>query len=101
MPETAHVRVQVENFQSIALADVRLDGLTVLVWPSDRGKSALVRAIEGALFNMPGEFFVRTGASFAGVTMQLVEGLDANHHLKGHEIVWVKGGGKNLFQVDK
>ena len=84
------MNVSVQNFQSIALAELVLDGLTVLVGPSDRGKSALVRAIEAALFNTAGDYFVRTGASSARVILTW----------PGHIVQWEKGGGKNQFRID-
>lgn len=94
------MKVRVENFQSIASAELLLDGLTVLVGPSDRGKSAVVRALQGALFNAPGEYFVRAGATFAVVCVEWSTGLDMHHHEGGHRITWAKGGGKNLFEID-
>lgn len=84
------VRVVVTNFQSLGSVELQLEGLTALVGPSDRGKSALVRAIQAALFNLPGEFFVRTGADSSQVTVEW----------DGHRVVWEKGGGKNQFTID-
>ena len=84
------MKVTIDNFQSLGHVELDLQGLTVITGPSDRGKSALVRAIEGALFNLPGDYFVRTGAQFAGVELEW----------PGHKVVWAKGGGKNLFEID-
>lgn len=84
------MRVTVENFQSIAQAVLDIERLTVLVGPSDRGKSSVIRALEGALFNRPGETFVRSGAQIATVTIEW----------RGHTITWRKGAGKNEFEID-
>ena len=90
------IRVNVENFQSLADVEVQLEGLTALVGPSDRGKSALVRAISAALFNLPGEYFVRTGTESARVTIGWLKGSPGDAHV----VVWEKGGGKNQFTID-
>jgi hypothetical protein len=84
------VEITVRNFQAIGHASLRAEGLTVIVGPSDRGKSALLRAIEAGLFNRVGDGFVRVGQASAEV--QLV--------LDGHEVRWEKGSGKNRFMVD-
>ena len=89
------MRVTVENFQSLAKAQIDVEGLTAVVGPSDRGKSALVRAIDGCLFNKGGEQFVREGASFTQVALDWPYGNDQRH-----EVVWTKGGGKNNYQID-
>ncbi len=43
------MRLKVENFQSWTEADLRFDGFTVVVGSSNRGKSALTRALRGLL----------------------------------------------------
>lgn len=90
------LRVRVENFQSLASVEIELTGLTAVVGPSDRGKSALVRAISAALFNLPGEYFVRTGTESATVTVGWLKGSAGD----GHVVIWEKGGGKNQFTID-
>lgn len=91
------MRVSVKNFQSLADASLDVEGLTVLVGPSDLGKSALVRAVSGALFNLPGDFFVRRGASHASVTLEGVPTVDPGKTL---DVTWRKGASKNEFVVD-
>lgn len=55
------MRLSGKNFQSWADFDVEIEGLTVVTGPSDAGKSALFRALKGALRNeLPAEF-VRDG----------------------------------------
>lgn len=91
------MRVHVKNFQSLTDASIDVEGLTVLVGPSDLGKSALVRAVSGALFNLPGDFFVRRGSSFAQVTLEGVPTADPGKTLN---VRWSKGASKNEFEVD-
>lgn len=94
------MKITLDNFQSIGHAEIDVEGLTVIVGPSDRGKSALVRAVDGALFNKSGDQFVREGAEFTVVTLRWEVGLDAGHHMVGHQVTWQKGGGKNNFRID-
>ena len=84
------IRVKIENFQSIQEAEFEIDKYTVLTGPSNSGKSAICRAIEGALFNRSGDGFVRNGEKFAQVTIQT----------DSQEIVWTKGSGKNHYTVN-
>lgn len=90
------MKVHVQNFQSLKDAQLDVEGLTVIVGPSDLGKSALVRAIEAALFNLPGDYFVRAGATFAEVHLAEVP-TAAGGTL---DVVWRKGKGKNEFVVN-
>lgn len=50
-----------QNFQSWAEFGVDIQGLTVLVGPSDKGKSAIFRALKGLLRNELPASFVRNG----------------------------------------
>src|SRR6187551_1753821 len=90
------MKVTVRNFQS--LGDVTLDasGLTVVVGRSNLGKSALIRAMTGALFNRPGEAFVRIGKTHAEVSLT-----DLPTVLKGPlNVEWTKGHNLNEFHVN-
>jgi len=86
--------IRVRDFQALGTAELVAEGLTVVVGPSDRGKSALLRAIEAGLFNRTGEGFVRVGQTSAQVALTF------NGDGRDHEVVWEKGGGKNQFNVD-
>jgi energy-coupling factor transporter ATP-binding protein EcfA2 len=55
------MHARIENFQSHADTQVEIEGFTVILGPSNHGKSALVRAVAAALFNRPGDAFVRHG----------------------------------------
>ena len=53
------MRLSVKNFQPWADATLDIDGLTVLVGPSNKGKSSLFRALKGILRNDIPEEFIR------------------------------------------
>lgn len=84
------IKVKIENFQSIKDIEFEIDKYTVLTGPSNSGKSAICRAIEGALFNRSGDGFVRNGEKHAQVTLIT----------DTHEIVWAKGSGKNHYTIN-
>lgn len=69
-------RVLVENFQSHEKSEFEfVNGLNVIVGPSDQGKSAVIRAIKWVLFNEPrGSEFIRNGASLARVEAEFSNG---------------------------
>jgi energy-coupling factor transporter ATP-binding protein EcfA2 len=90
------MKVHVRNFQSLHAVDLDVEGLTVIVGPSNRGKSALLRAIEAALFNAPGDEFVTTGQKTAEVHLGDVPTADG----RTLDVLWAKGGGKNAYNID-
>ena len=55
------LKVKIKNFQSIADTEFEVDGFTVIVGKNNRGKSAIVRAIDSALSNRLGNNFIRWG----------------------------------------
>ncbi|OAT85752.1 ATP-binding protein [Desulfotomaculum copahuensis] len=65
-----------ENFQSHARSELHLSpGLTVIAGESDRGKSAIIRALRWLFFNEPrGTEFVRAGESECRVTAVFDDG---------------------------
>jgi len=84
------LKVKIKNFQSIESADLTVDGFTVIVGRSNIGKSAIVRAIDGALTNLSGDSFVRLGEHHAEVELET-----DNLTLK-----WSKGGGLNDYVIN-
>ena len=86
-------KFRVQNYQSIADAELEIDGFTVVVGPTNIGKSALVRAFKGLVENQGGDAFIRTGEVAAIVTLE-TEGL---------KIVWRKGldSGYTIDQAGK
>lgn len=55
------LKVKIKNFQSVADTEFEVDGFTVIVGKNNRGKSAIVRAIDSALSNRLGNNFIRWG----------------------------------------
>lgn len=84
------IKVHISDFQSIEKVDFEIDRFTALTGPSNAGKSAICRAIEGALFNRRGDDFVRKGKSSSKVILEFED----------HTIEWVKGSKDNYYIVD-
>lgn len=75
------LKVKIKNFQSITDTEFEIDGFTVIVGKNNRGKSAIIRAIDAALSNRLGNNFIRWGK------LQTEVGLNTD----GLDISWVKG----------
>lgn len=75
---TAIKRIEIRNFQShehTTLEPAPPGGLTVLVGPSDSGKTAILRALRWLLYNEPsGADFRRVGTSTVEVGIELADG---------------------------
>lgn len=69
-------RVKIENFQSHKDTVLEfINGLNVIMGPSDQGKSAILRAIKWVLYNEPrGMEFIRHGSSTARVSLEFSNG---------------------------
>lgn len=83
MPERTTVALRglkVRDFQSLAQVELELGQLTVIVGASNSGKSAVVRALQAALFNRSGGEFVREGAESCRVELAFA----------GGNLVWTK-----------
>lgn len=63
--------VQVHNYQSLQDVSVLLGPLTVIVGPSNTGKSAFVRAMQAWAFNQNGTDFITRGEKFTSVTVAM------------------------------
>ena|SRR5271157_1276391 len=78
------------NFQSLQSFDLDLSGLTVIVGPSNKGKSAVFRALKGLFRNaLPAEY-IRTGS----------DGLELTAILDGHIIAATRGKGSTQYKID-
>lgn len=69
-------------------ADLKLEGLTVLTGPSHSGKTAVMRAVETALYNPAGATYVRVGAPAAEIGLRFTT-------LEGQLITWIYSKGKS------
>lgn len=81
-----HLRVR--NFQSLADVELELAPFTVIVGPSNHGKSAIRRAIESVVDNAPATGRLRTGADT--ITVELTTGT-------GAKVAWEKGSKRNAY----
>lgn len=66
--------LSVQDFQSIAAADLELAAFTVIVGENRSGKTALLRAIRNLLSNKTGSGFIRRGKSRCVVSLGTLEG---------------------------
>jgi len=78
------IDIGIKNFQSIKDVSFRIKGFTVIVGKTNIGKSAIIRAIKGALRNSKGSYYIREGEKTCTVTLQ-----DPN----GFFLSWEKGKG--------
>ena len=87
-------RLIIENFQShqkTVIEFALVDGLTVIVGPSDTGKTVIIRALRWLFYNQPqGMEFVRTGASFARVTLE---------YESGHKVIRERTVSTNRYKI--
>lgn len=59
--------LDIENYQSVHRASIRLGGLTVVTGATGSGKTALIRALRLLAFNARGTSYIRHGATVARV----------------------------------
>lgn len=95
--------IAIENFQSHKNTKITFeDGLNVIIGASDRGKSAIIRAIKWVLYNEPrGSDYIRQGAGFARVTLKLSNGytiIRERSSGKNRYILKDKEGNANIFE---
>jgi len=75
-------KVRIIDFQSLHDVDLELGRFTVIVGPSDVGKSAVIRAIHSAVTNRSGQDFIRSGAKESKIALVFEDGV----------LAWLKGG---------
>lgn len=82
----------IQNFQSHVKAKIRFDeAITTIIGSSDKGKSAILRALRWVCLNQPaGDSFRKHGTSLTKVTLRV----------DGHKIVRLRGARKNQYIVD-
>ncbi len=87
-------RVIIENFQSHekTIVEFAPNGqLTVVIGPSDTGKSAIIRAIRWVLYNAPqGIDFIRVGCTFARVSIE---------YQSGQIVIRERSASKNQYKI--
>ena len=88
------VRVKINNFQSISSASFDIEGFTVIVGKNNRGKSAVIRAIDAALSNKTGGGLIKWDKPHASVELTVK---DSNH--KDMNVLWEKGD-TTVYKID-
>ena len=84
-------RITIENFQSHKFSEIALDDFTVIIGPTDSGKSAIIRAIRWCLFNdVDNTGFIREGEKFAEVTVEFDN---------GRKIIRHRGSDENSYRL--
>lgn len=83
--------VRIKDYQILKDAKFTfVNGLNVILGPSNNGKSSVIRAIEAALFHKTGESFIRLGQDAAQVGIAM----------NGHKINWVKTRDSGAYVLD-
>lgn len=75
------MKIRTQKFQAIDDSTIEIDRFTVVVGPSNTGKSALIRSIIAVLTNKRGNAFVKKGAENADILLEN----------KGHSVRLIKG----------
>lgn len=86
--------VSLSNFQSHVETQLRFAGngrLTVIVGPTDSGKTSIVRALKWVMYNQPaGTGFMRAGAAMSRVSIELAS---------GHRVTRVRSASLNQYRL--
>lgn len=87
-------RIVIENFQShqkTVIEPATQGNLTVVVGPSDSGKTAIIRALRWLFYNIPqGTDFIRGGCKFARVSVEFES---------GHIVIRERSASKNQYKI--
>lgn len=75
------IQIRIKNYQSIEDVSLEVKGLTVISGKTNIGKSAIIRAISGAILNDSVIGMVRKGSSFSSVEVKSSD----------YEFLWEKG----------
>lgn len=69
------MQISISNFQSIEKSKLDFSGFAVVTGESNLGKSAIIRAVSALTFGLPGDYYVRRGASVAAVGVKFDDNL--------------------------
>lgn len=64
------MRVRIRDFQSLHEVDLDAKGFTVITGPTNVGKTAIIRAVYGAIFGKPGDHYIRNGEHTTKVKLE-------------------------------
>lgn len=87
--------LEIINFQSIAHTRLTIEGFTTIVGPSNRGKSAVLRALRAILYNELHPSYIREGAKECTLRIHFPE--SAPHDVR--QIEFVKSSTKNVYTI--
>lgn len=90
------MQIQIKNYQSIKDATIQVEGITFLIGETDEGKSAVVRAVEGCLFNQRGDEFIQEGEKVSRVGIYF----DADDKYENLLVAWQKNKNGSSFVVN-
>ena len=79
-------KILISNYQSIRKADIKLGNITIISGRSDSGKSALFRAIKGAVINQSGDEYITVGEKETTVQIDNVK--------------WIQSRKENAYEID-
>lgn len=84
-------RIIIDNFQSHEHSELDFElGLNIIVGQSDKGKSAIIRALKWVLYNEPrGSDFIRFGANECSVTIITGDNYTVTRKRKGNKNIYV------------
>lgn len=71
------MKISIRNFQSIKNADIDVEGVTIITGKTNGGKTAVIRAIDEAVFNNGDDSHVRAGTDESSVSIE-----DAGHRFE-------------------
>lgn len=95
-------KLKITNFQSHKNTEIAFDeGLTVILGPTDQGKSAIIRALKWVLYNEPrGTDFISVGSNLCRVTLEMDDGTIITRERTNNKnrYILVKDGKKQIFE---
>ena len=94
------IRVEIQNFQSIAKQVVEINDFSVIVGRSNIGKSAVIRALKAAMTGSPVDAYVRHGEGCARISKgNKTCKCFCSVHIKtdGLDLLWQKGDSVNRY----
>jgi hypothetical protein len=94
------IKVRILSFQSIEEVEFEIYGLTVITGTTNVGKSAIIRALSGALTNVPVGALVRKGAKYCSVSIDTENwGIKWEKGERGINRYFIRGKDKPLDKV--
>lgn len=85
------MKVSVVNYEIIEKADIQIEGITLLLGPSNNGKSSFMRAIKSVLYGRLGDDYIRFGFSASTVSLAFEEHLIVRSKTKSVLTYYIDG----------